>query len=536
MEVIRHLKNKEGGIAVTTKESQVLSADESTVVPNSEYQVEMCNITKSFSGVNALVDVTLKIKAGEIHALVGENGAGKSTLMKILAGALPPDKGVIKIGGKEVKIRNPKEGLDNGISVIYQEISLIPDVTVMENIFIDEFSKKKNLIDWKDLKKRARVYLDSLGFEEIDVNTKVKNLSVAYQQIVEICKALNRKSTVLVLDEPTAVLTMKEVVKLFELLNQLRQQGVSIIYISHRLDEIFELSDRITVLKDGTLVDTVDSKSINEDQLVAMMIGRNLDAFFPPRETKIGEVVLKANHLKAGNLVKDISFEVRAGEVLGLSGLVGAGRTEAVRALLGIDDLESGTVELNGKKIKFKSAKDAFKNNIGLLPEDRKNHGVLLKMPIKHNVTLTCLNNFSTAGCLNLKKESNFVNQFSDEVGIKAASLDNPVSSLSGGNQQKVALAKLLAVHSQVLILDEPTRGVDVGSKTEIFKLINDMVEKNCAVIMISSEMTEIIGMCDRAIIIREGVSVGELKKEELTEINIIKYAMGVTRDESKRK
>ncbi|NTW70950.1 MAG: sugar ABC transporter ATP-binding protein [Eubacteriaceae bacterium] len=492
----------------------------------------MFNVTKSFGGVNALTDVTFRVKPGEIHALMGENGAGKSTLIKILAGAQHPDKGEIKINGKEVRIRNPKEGLENGISVIYQEISLIPDLSVMENIFLDEFNEKKNIIDWKDLRKRAKTYLEKLGFGEINVNDKVKDLTVAYQQIVEICKALTRKSKVLVLDEPTAVLTMKEVRKLFELLKQLRQQGVSIIYISHRLEEIFELANSITVLKDGQFVAVVDRNSINEEGLVKLMIGRNLDTFFPERNATIGEVVLSAKNLKAGSMVEDISFEVRSGEVLGLSGLVGAGRTEAIRAMLGIDPLDSGTVELHGKPIRFKSAKDAFKNKIGLLPEDRKSQGVLLRMPIKHNITLTSLDAFARAGCLNLKKESAFVDRFSGEVGIKAASLDNNVESLSGGNQQKVALAKLLAPNSRILILDEPTRGVDVGSKTEIFKLINDMVENNCAVVMVSSEMTEIIGMCDRTVVIREGKSVGELQKNELSEINIIKYAMGVTKDD----
>lgn len=511
--------------AQSTKETDVPMHDK-------EFQVEMCNISKSFAGVHALKDVTFRVRVGEIHALIGENGAGKSTLMKILAGALSPDEGVIKIGGKTVNIRSPKEGLENGISVIYQEISLIPDLSVMENIFLDEFNEKKGLVNWNDLRARAQAYLEELGFGEIDVNAKVKELTVAYQQIVEICKALTRESKVLVLDEPTAVLTMKEVTKLFELLNRLRDQGVSIIYISHRLEEIFELSNNITVLKDGQLVGEVSTASINEEQLVAMMIGRNLDTFFPERDAKIGEVILKAEHLKAGIMVKDISFEVRAGEVLGLSGLVGAGRTEAVRAMLGIDPLESGIVELDGKPIKFRSAEHAFKHGIGILPEDRKSQGVLLRMPIKHNVTITCLSNFSRLGVMNLTKEKSFVGAFSDEVGIKAASLDNNVESLSGGNQQKVAIAKLLAGESRVLILDEPTRGVDVGSKTEIFKLINSMVEKNCAVIMISSEMTEIIGMCDRAIVIREGQSVGELQKEELTELNIIKYAMGVTKDE----
>lgn len=525
------VQGTEGGIGMIAQETSATT--ELDCSPTQEqFRVEMCHISKSYSGVHALNDVTFRVKAGEIHALVGENGAGKSTLMKILAGAIGHDEGTIKINGEEVQIHSPKEGLDLGISVIYQEISLIPDLSVMENIFLDEFNGKKGIVDWKDMKNRAKAYLEKLGFGEIDVNDKVKNLTVAYQQIVEICKALTRNSKVLVLDEPTAVLTMKEVRKLFELLNQLRDQGVSIIYISHRLEEIFELADHITVLKDGQWVNTVDTESVTEEELVNMMIGRNLDTFFPARNAVIGDVILKASHLRAGIMVKDISFDVRAGEVLGLSGLVGAGRTEAVRAMLGIDPLDGGEVELDGKSIRFHSAKHAFRHQISLLPEDRKEQGVLLKMPIKHNVTLTCLNNFSVAGCMNLKKEKAFVEPFSDEVGIKTASLDNNVESLSGGNQQKVALAKLLAGKSRVLILDEPTRGVDVGSKTEIFKLINSMVENNCAVIMISSEMTEIIGMCDRTIVIREGRSVGELQKEELTELNIIKYAMGVTKDE----
>lgn len=497
----------------------------------SEYRVEMHHIFKSFDGVKALNDVSLCVKPGEVHALMGENGAGKSTLIRCLSGVHLADSGEIFLDGEKVKINNPKEGIEKGISVIYQEFALVQDLTVAENVLIDRFRDGKQFINWKELRQQAREILDKLGFGNIDVNTPVKELSVAYQQVVEICKALSRNVSVLVLDEPTAVLTNKEVERLFALIDMLKKQGVSIIYVSHRLEEIFRICDRITVMKDGAYVTTVDTKSIDEHELVNLMIGRSLNSFFPKRENiERGDVLFEAKNIKSGIMVKDVSFQLHKGEVLGLSGLVGAGRTESIRAMLGIDKLDSGEVYLNGQKVQFKSPRDAFRAGVGFLPEDRKNQGVLLKLPIYQNITLSALKKTyaTTAGWIRRKKEKEDVVRYAQDVKLKAASLSNNVSSLSGGNQQKVAIARLLATNSKVMILDEPTRGVDVGAKVEIFKLINEMVANGYAVLMISSEMTEIIGMCDRAIVFREGVSVKELQKDELTEPNIIAAAMGV--------
>ncbi len=498
-------------------------------MPENAYKVEMRNIYKSFEGVKALQDVDFLLKPGEIHALMGENGAGKSTLIRVLSGAHKPDSGEVIIDGKNVHIGSPFDGLKNGISVIYQEFALVQDLSVMENIFIDEFRSKHRFVNWKELRKRAKAFLEEVGFGNISVNARVRDLSVAYQQVVEICKALSRNASILVLDEPTAVLTTKEVTQLFVLLKKLREKGVCIVYVSHRLEEIFQISDRITVLKDGKFVKTIDTSSTNAHELVTLMIGRELESFFPERVSKIGDTVFSVKNVKAGMAVDDISFSVRKGEVLGLSGLVGAGRTEAVRAILGIDKLDAGTVVLHGKEIRIKSPKEAFQKGIGLLPEDRKTQGVLLRMPIKYNITLSCLKNFLNFGWIDQKRERKFVDEFSKKLAIKTASVNNNVGSLSGGNQQKVAIARLLATDCKVLILDEPTRGVDVGAKIEIFKIINDLVAQDYAVVMISSEMTEIIGMCDRAIVIREGHSVGELQKDELSEINLIKYSMGVS-------
>jgi len=494
---------------------------------NNEYRVEMKHICKSFEGVKALQDVQLQVRPGEIHALVGENGAGKSTLIRVLSGVYAPDSGEVKLSGKPVHFNDPKDGILAGISVIYQEFALVQHLSVAENILLDDF-RNGSFVNWKAMRNKAREHLDNIGFGNISVTARVGDLSVAYQQVVEICKALTRNASVLVLDEPTAVMTSKEVEQLFKLLKNLRDKGVSIIYVSHRLEEIFRICDRITVLKDGQYVTTVDASSVDKNKLVSLMIGRDLSSFFPPRESEIGDVVLTAEHIKAGKAVKDISFSVREGEILGLSGLVGAGRTECLRAILGIDKLDGGTVTLRGGKLRLNSTKDAYMHGIGFLPEDRKNQGVLLRRPIYQNITLSCLKKIAKAGWIQKKKELPIVDKYINELSIKTASPANNVESLSGGNQQKVAIAKILAANAKVLFLDEPTRGVDVGAKIEIFKIINELVAQKYAVVMVSSEMTEIIGMCDRAVVIRDGVSVGELSKDELTELNIIQYAMGV--------
>lgn len=493
------------------------------------YRVEMLQIDKHFGGVHALKNIDFRVEKGTIHALVGENGAGKSTLMKILSGAIQKDSGIIKIDGKEEAIHSPHDGKRCGISTIYQEFMLAPHLTVAENIFIDKLTQGGKWINWKNLRKKAQEILNRLGFDNIDPNMRVAELPVAYQQIVEISKNLmNDNTKVLVLDEPTAVLTFSEIEKLFGLVRRLKEQGVSIIYISHRLDEVFELCDKITVMKDGAVVQTVDAGRIDKKALISSMVGRELSTLFPKREAQIGEVVLKASHLTCGTMVKDVSFEVRKGEVLGFSGLVGAGRTETMRAVFGADKPEAGTVTLNGKQRLFKDPKQAVRSRLGLLPEDRKQQGVVLDQSIRINTTLSCLKKVERfPGWISDGRDKKTASEILEQLQTKYGSLEDPVSSLSGGNQQKVSLAKWMAADCECIILDEPTRGVDVGAKVEIYKNINDLAAQGIAVIIISSEMEEIIGMCDRVLVMRQGKIVGELEKAEITENNLIHFAMG---------
>lgn len=493
-----------------------------------DYIIEMNNISKHFGGVKALTDVSLKVKKGEIHALIGENGAGKSTLMKILAGAYQKNEGQILIDGEEAKITTPKSAINLGVSVIYQEFMLAPDLTVAENIFIDRLAESGLFINWKDLKKRASEQLMKLGFEDIDPEAKVGSLSVAYQQIVEIAKCLERNSKVLVFDEPTAVLTFTETRKLLSIIRKLKENGVSIIYISHRLEELLEISDHITVLKDGGYVGTVPTSSINKEQLVEMMVGREITQLFPERNARIGEEILKVENLSAGELVKDVGFTVRSGEVVGFSGLVGSGRTEAMLAIFGADKKKSGKVFFYGKEVNFKDPKEAIHHGFGLLPEDRKKQGLLLEQSIRMNTTLASMFKIKKVGIINHHKEKQYVKDLLASIATKYGSMEDNANSLSGGNQQKIALAKWLSVDCKCVVFDEPTRGVDVGAKTEIYKIINKLAEQGVGVIVISSEMAEIIGLCDRALVMRQGSIVGEVDKAELTENNLIKLAMGV--------
>lgn len=494
------------------------------------YRLQMQHITKRFGGVQALKDVSFDLKAGEIHALIGENGAGKSTLMKILSGAYQADEGDIYFEGQKVRIKNPQDAKNMGINIIYQEFMLAPHLSVAENIFIDQLAGGKTFVNWKELRKKAKEQLDSLGFDNIDPNAKVGTLSVAYQQVVEICKCLSRNTKVLVLDEPTAVLTTREIRKLFEIINKLRDEGISIIYISHRLEEIFELSDRITVLKDGTYVDTVPTSSIDKNQLVTMMVGRELQQLFPKREkNEVGDVVLSVKNLNAGRMVKNVSFDVHAGEILGFSGLVGAGRTETMRAIFGADAKESGEILYFGKEENFKDPHDAIAKGFGLLPEDRKKQGLLLKQSIRINVTMASLRKATNAlGFINHRKEKKYVRDLLGSISAKYYSEEDNADSLSGGNQQKVALAKWISADCKCVVFDEPTRGVDVGAKAEIYKIINNLADSGVAVIVISSEMQEVIGICDRVYVMRQGEITGELQGAEITENNLIKYAMGL--------
>ncbi len=494
-----------------------------------KYRLEMRNISKHFGGVKALTDVSFKVEPHEIHALIGENGAGKSTLMKILSGAYKKDSGEILIDGNPVNITNPKDAKDLGIAVIYQEFMAAPDLTVAENIFIDQLAAGKALINWRELRRKAKEQLSRLGFDDILPTTKVRDLSVAYQQVVEICKNLTRNSKVLVLDEPTAVLTFSEIKKLFDILRKLRDEGVSIIYISHRLEELFELSDNITVLKDGGYVGTVETASIDKSELATMMVGREMSQLFSDRNAQIGEEVLKVENLSAGKMVQDVSFSVRAGEIVGFSGLVGSGRTEIMRAIFGADKKTSGKVTYFGKEVNFKNPKEAIRNGLGMLPENRKEQGLLLKQSVRMNSTLTVLlSKIAPMGTINHKKEKSYVKELLASMSTKYGDTEDNADSLSGGNQQKIALAKWIAADCKCMVFDEPTRGVDIGAKVEIYKIMNDLAEKGMAIIMISSEMPEIIGMCDRVIVMRQGRVTGEYSKESMNENNMIKSAMGV--------
>jgi ribose transport system ATP-binding protein len=385
------------------------------------------------------------------------------------------------------------------------------------------------VINWRVLKEKAREQLVKLGFGDIDPGAKVGSLSVAYQQVVEICKCLTRNSKVLVLDEPTAVLTFSEIEKLFSVIRQLKSEGVSIVYISHRLEEIFQLSDEITVLKDGRYVATVPTASINKEKLVTMMVGREITQMFPKREVKIGKEILRVENLNAGSLVKNVSFNVKEGEVVGFSGLVGAGRTETMRAIFGADKVESGKIIYLGEEVRFKNPKQSIKKGLGLLPEDRKKQGLLLTQSIRMNTTLASMHKIKNRfDIINHKKEKAYVKELLASITTKYGSTEDNANSLSGGNQQKIALAKWLSADCKCIVFDEPTRGVDVGAKTEIYKVMNTLAEQGVGIIMISSEMTEIIGMCDRSYIMRNGSIAGEVDKSELNENSLIKFAMGV--------
>ncbi len=491
-------------------------------------KVEMKNIVKSFGGVQALKNGNISVRPGEIHALIGENGAGKSTLIKVLAGAIKRDEGSIRIDGKDAAIETPLDSIKKRIAVIYQEFMLAPDLSVAENIFIDRLSAGKFVINWKQLKNEANKILSTIGFENIDPNARVGDLSVAYQQVVEICKSVSRDAHIFVFDEPTAVLTTSEIHQLFKLMRYLREKGASIIYISHRLDEIFEVCDRVTVMKDGEYIDTVETASITKQELVSKMIGRDLKDLYPSRSVEIGREVMKIEHVRSGNAVQDVSLSVCAGEVVGLAGLVGAGRTEAMQAVFGARKLDGGSVWYNGHKIRFGSPKESVKHKLGYLPEDRKVKGLVLDQSIRVNVTLAALHlGQNKLHLIEKKRETKCVEQILARLETKFHSAEDPASSLSGGNQQKVAIAKWLAADCQVIVLDEPTRGVDVGAKTEIYKIINQMVSEGKAVIMISSEMPEIIQLCDRVFVVRQGRTVAELPKQELSENALISLMVG---------
>ena len=487
---------------------------------DNNYILTLKNITKEFPGVKALDDVTINIERGTIHGLVGENGAGKSTLIKVLAGIYQPNKGEIILDGKPCRFNSPIEARRAGISVVHQEIKLAEPLSVAENMFLGNVQLKNGLVDWKGMRRRAQEIVEDLGMD-IDINAQVSSLTVAKKQIVEIMHAINNNSRILIMDEPSAVLTDRELEVMFRIVKQLRDKGITIIYISHRLDEIFGLCSNVSVLRDGRHIDTIPVASVDRQGLINMMVGREMGQEYPKEVGNVGGTILEVKNLSRG-ILQDISFEVKSGEVFGISGLVGAGRTELARAILGIDKPESGEVYVRGKKVHYRTFADAIRDGLGLIPEDRKLQGLVQIMSVKRNTTLVNMKRVLRAGVISSSLEEKLSKEYADKLHVVTPSMETEVQYLSGGNQQKVVIAKWLFQNSEILFLDEPTRGIDVGAKAEIYRLINRMAKEGKTIIMISSEMPELLGMCDRIMVMHEGHKMGELNAAEATQEKIM--------------
>ena len=498
-----------------------------------DYVLELEHIRKEYPGVVALKDVTLQLGRGEVLGLIGENGAGKSTLIKCCSGAVIPTSGKIKINGKEFDRMTPQLAAENGIAIIYQEFNNVGELSAAENLFLGRPIRKGMVIDKKAMEEEAAKAFEQL---QIKINPKelVKNLSVGYQQMIEIAKAVQQNAQVLIMDEPSAPLTTNEVESMFKVVELLREKGVSIIYISHRLEEIFRLSDRIEVIRDGEYVGTLITPEATVDELIRMMVGREMTQQYPPRKPCVDKdnVVLELQHVY-GNGDEDMNLKIHAGEVLGLGGLVGAGRTELAEVIFGAKPKDSGKIIFKGEEINPKSPREAIDLGIALVPEDRKRHGALLTNSIKNNINMPIYERISKASVIDSKTEKANAEKYREEIQIKCPSVNQLVRNLSGGNQQKVILGKWLAADSQLIIFDEPTRGIDVGAKYEIYKLINDLVESGRSVLMISSEMEELLGMSDRVIVLAEHQMTGELQKEEFDADTVMALASAIVDGES---
>lgn len=490
--------------------------------------LEMRDIRKQYPGVLALADVSLMVKPGEVHALLGENGAGKSTLMKILAGAQSKDSGTIDLFGQSVQIDSPQKAMELGISIIYQEFNLVPYLSVGENIYLGREPRAKlpGFVDFRKLYTDAQAVIDKLGVK-IDARAPVHTLSIAQQQMVEIAKATSRKARIIVMDEPSATLTDHELHSLFSLIRQLKSEGVSIIYISHRLEEVFEICDRATIMRDGNWVATEEVTNLNREDIIRLMVGRELKDAIPKVAAQQGKPALTVKNLNRTGVLHDISFTVNQGEILGLAGLVGAGRTETARAIFGADPLTSGSIEIFGVPVTVRSPQDAIRQGIGLVTEDRKQQGLVLNMVVRENNTLANLGSLSSFGFVRRKEEREVAEKYRKDLSIKTPSIEQTVQNLSGGNQQKVVLAKWLFTGSKIMIFDEPTRGIDVGAKSEIYKLMNELAAQGVAIIMISSELPEILGMSDRILVMHEGRISGELLRADATQEKIMHLATG---------
>jgi len=490
-----------------------------------KYILEMENVSKTFPGVKALNNIHFNLKKGEVHSLVGENGAGKSTLLKILAGAYKKDTGVIKLNEAKVEMIDPKHALDMGISVIYQEFNLIPNLSIAENIFIGREPRKHSaFIDFSKLYQDAEFFLEKIGMKK-DPKTLVSELSVAGQQMVEIAKSLSFSSKIIVMDEPTSALTKSEKETLFKIIRELKEKNVSIIFISHIIEEVLEISDRVTVLRDGEYVNTLKASKTNPSEIVHMMVGRELKDFYPKTEVKRGEVVLEVKNLTKKSKYENISFQLHEGEVLGFAGLVGSGKAQVMRGIFGIEPPDDGEVYIKGKKVKTNSLFETIKMKMGFVPEDRRKEGLILSRSVKDNINITKLPLINAYGFVKQKEEEKIAEEYCKSLNIRTPNNKEITQNLSGGNQQKIVIAKWLAINPKILILDDPTRGIDVGAKNEIYSLINNLAKGKIGIILISSELPEILNISDRILVMREGKITGELLRKDASQEKIMRLA-----------
>ena len=488
--------------------------------------LQMQAISKSFPGVQALTSVDFLVNSGEIHALVGENGAGKSTLMKILTGALRQDEGQISLRGQAVAITNPRDAQQLGISMIHQELSLIPHLTVGQNIFLGREPRTRlgAVIDWKQLYSQSQVLLDQLNLK-VDSRANVQDLSIAERQMVEVAKALSLDADLIAMDEPTSSLTDKETQVLFEVMRAFRERGLSIIFISHRLEEVFEIADRITVLRDGETIGTDMAAQLDEDQVVRMMVGRQLGDLYPKDQLEVGATVLEAQGLEDGRELHNVNLTLRAGEILGIAGLAGAGRTALAETLFGVRPASKGRIQISGRRARLQHPGQAIRYGMGFVPEDRKLQGLFLNMAVRENLVISGLSEISRFSFINFRRADQLARKFVDQLKIRTPSVKQLVRNLSGGNQQKVIIARWLTLKPRILILDEPTRGIDVATKAEIHALMNDLAREGVAVLMISSDLPEVLGVSDRILVMRSGKIVAEFSRHEATQDNIMHAA-----------
>lgn len=491
----------------------------------SEHILELKNISKSFSGVEVLHHVSFALRPGEVHALLGENGAGKSTLVKVITGVHQPDGGEVIINGERVHFSDSRDSRQAGIAAIYQELSLFPDLDVAENIFVGRQPVKTGgRIDWKKLYSEAELLLSSLGVH-LDLKQKARNLSIAQQQMVEIARAISINARILIMDEPTSSLTLNEVSDLFSLVRRLREDGAAVIFISHRLEELFEIADRVTVLRDGSYVDTRVIKETSRDELIRLMVGRTISDLFPKQIVQPGDVSLRVENLSRAGAFEDISFELRKGEILGMAGLVGAGRTNVARAIFGVEPPTEGRIQIDGREVAITSSQQAIQLGLAYVPEDRQLHGLIPAMSITSNISLSMLEKYASHGWLRDKLERKSAYDAACQMEVRANHIWQNARELSGGNQQKIVLAKWLSTNPRILILDEPTRGIDVGTKAAVHALMSKLAADGMAILMISSELPEILGMSDRVIVMREGRITGRLSRAEATQEKIISAA-----------